>query len=72
MTKKKNEYTEAVAEIEDILLKIENDELNMDELSEKIKRVNALVKFCRKKLFDTEKDVEDIVKSMDAPIGKRG
>ena len=71
MTKKKNEYTEAVAEIEEILAQIENDELNMDELSDKIKRVNVLIKNCKKKLFDTEQEVEDIIKSMDNTTGKK-
>jgi|ADurb_Cas_02_Slu_FD_contig_21_322105_length_674_multi_4_in_0_out_0_2 exodeoxyribonuclease VII small subunit len=65
MTKKKNEYTDSIAEIEQILAQIENDELNMDELSEKIKRVNLLIKGCKKKLFETEQEVEEIIKSMD-------
>ncbi len=65
MTKKKSEYTDAVAEIEQILQLIENDGLTMDELSDKIKRVNVLLKSCKSKLFETEQEIEQIIKSMD-------
>ncbi len=65
MTKKKSEYTDSVAEIEQILAMIENDELTMDELSDKIKRVNVLLKNCKSKLFETEQEIEQIIKSMD-------
>ena len=65
MTKKKSEYTDAVAEIEQILQLIENDGLTMDELSDKIKRVNVLLKSCKSKLLETEQEIEQIIKSMD-------
>ena len=38
MTAKKTKgYSEAMAEIEDILEKVENEELDVDELAEKVK-----------------------------------
>ena len=65
MTKKKSEYADAVAEMEQILALIESDGLSMDELSEKVKRVSVLLKSCESKLFETEKEIEQIIQSMD-------
>ena len=50
MTTKKVTYNEAISEIEMILEKIENEELDVDELAEKVKRVSALLKICKNKL----------------------
>ncbi len=65
MTKKKVGYVEAVEEIEDILAKIEGDELDVDELSEKVKRVSVLLKLCKEKLHKTETEVENILKEIE-------
>lgn len=65
MTAKKATYSEAMAEIEDILEKIENEELDVDELTEKVKRVSTLLKFCKDKLTKTNEQVEQILKEME-------
>ncbi|MCW3807220.1 exodeoxyribonuclease VII small subunit [Plebeiibacterium marinum] len=65
MTKKKIGYVEAIDEIEDILAKIEADELDVDELSEKVKRVSVLLKLCKEKLHKTETEVENILKEIE-------
>ena len=65
MAAKKMTYQEAVTEIDDILNKIENDELDVDELSEKVKRVSTLIKLCKEKLHKTETEVENILKDME-------
>ncbi len=65
MAKKKISYTEAAAEIEEILESIENEELDVDALSEKVKRASALIKLCKEKLSTTQKEVEDILNEMD-------
>lgn len=58
-------YKEAITEIQEILSKIEDDELDVDELSLMVKRVSDLLKFCKDKLYKTEQEVNDILKSMD-------
>ncbi|HPF50560.1 MAG TPA: exodeoxyribonuclease VII small subunit [Draconibacterium sp.] len=63
--KKTTSYREAMAEIEDILEKIENEELDVDELAEKVKRVSTLLKFCKDKLTKTNEQVEQILKEME-------
>jgi exodeoxyribonuclease VII small subunit len=54
-------YGKAIAEIEEILKKLENQQLDVDDLATKLKRVNELVKGCRKKLYAAEKEVEKIL-----------
>ncbi len=65
MTIKKVSYNEAMAEIEEILDKIENEELDVDELAEKVKRVSVLLKICKDKLQKTNEQVEQILKEME-------
>ena len=61
MTEKKLSYTEAINEIESIIEKIENEELNVDELTEKVKRVSYLIKYCKDKLKKTDDEVQKIL-----------
>ena len=65
MAAKKVSYSEAMAEIEEILEKIENEELDVDELAEKVKRVSVLLKTCKDKLTKTNEQVEQILKEME-------
>ncbi len=65
MATKKVTYNEAISEIEEILEKIENEELDVDELAEKVKRVSQLLKICKEKLQTTNEQVEQILKEMD-------
>lgn len=58
-------YKEAVTEIEQILEKIEQEELDIDELSEKVKRVSLLIRFCRDKLHKTGAEVENVLKELE-------
>lgn len=61
MSKKKVTYSEAIKEIEETLQLIENEELDVDELSTKVKRVSTLIKLCKEKLHKTEEEVENIL-----------
>lgn len=53
-------YNDAISEIEEILEKIEEGELDVDELTENVKRVTTLLKVCRDKLHQTELDISEI------------
>lgn len=61
MAKKEVKYKEALIEIEEIIDLIENEELDVDDLSEKVKRVTSLIKICKKKLHQTETDIQNIL-----------
>ena len=65
MSKKQMSYNEAVTEIELIISKIENQELDIDELSINVKRVAELLNFCKMKLKSTEEEVQKILKDFD-------
>jgi exodeoxyribonuclease VII small subunit len=65
MEKKKLNYNEAICEIEEIIAKMENEEMDVDELTLRVKRASLLLKFCREKLFDTESEIEKIIKEIE-------
>ena len=63
MTKEKINYDASVAEIEEILEKIEEGDLGVDELAEKVERVSKLLKLCRDRLQSTEEQINKILDS---------
>ncbi len=65
MNKKKLSYTEAIERVEEILSKIERDELDVDQLAENVKEASQLISFCKEKLYKTEEEVEKILKTME-------
>ncbi len=65
MANEKITYNEAVAEIEEILGKIEDGELDVDELTAGVRRVTLLLKVCRDKLHKTEEEVNKILEDDD-------
>ena len=58
-------YTEAFTELQEIVQEIEQGEISVDELSEKVKRAALLIRICKNKLTSTEEDVNKILKEMD-------
>ena len=65
MAKKSISYKDAIAEIELIVKKIENEESDVDELAGNVKRVAELIKICKEKLYKAEKEVKDIIDKID-------
>lgn len=62
MTKQKLTYTEAVAELEKILAELEsNSDVNMDLISEKVKRAVVLMEFCKKQLHHLDEELEKMM-----------
>lgn len=55
-------YEEAIRELDNIVRRMESDELDIDQLSDQLKRAQELIKFCKAKLTKTEEDVEKILK----------
>ena len=70
MSKTDISYSDAIAEIETILARIDKGEMDIDELAEKVKRVTVLLDFCKKKLRSTETEIEKIMAEMDKQDGK--
>lgn len=62
--KKQITYKQAIHEIEEIITRIENEELDVDELGKHVKKASELLSYCKKKLTTTEKEIEKIMESM--------
>lgn len=54
-------YSEAQKELEDILKKIESGNVQIDELSEMVKRACFLIKLCNAKLKETDTEIKKIL-----------
>ena len=59
-------YTDAFEELQSIVSEMEEGEISVDLLSEKVKRAAFLINICKKKLADTEGDVNQILKELEA------
>jgi exodeoxyribonuclease VII small subunit len=57
-------YEAAYEELEKIALAIDNDEISIDLLSEKVARAAFLVQFCQDKLRKADEDVKKIMDQM--------
>ena len=59
-------YTEAFEELQQIVADIENGEISVDELAQKVQRASQLIDLCRKKLSTTEEEVNKILKELES------
>jgi exodeoxyribonuclease VII small subunit len=57
-------YQDAIKEIEEIIKKIENGELDVDQLTGQVKRVSSLLDICRKKLKTAEEEIKKIIEGL--------
>lgn len=61
VSKKKETYSEAMARLEKIVNQIDNNELEIDVLAEKIKEANGIIAFCSDKLTKADKEIEKLL-----------
>ncbi|WP_294592777.1 exodeoxyribonuclease VII small subunit [uncultured Rikenella sp.] len=54
-------YAEAVAEIEEILARMEDSELDIDRLGAYVERATTLIALCKEKLLKAQKQVEKVM-----------
>lgn len=54
-------YEEAMAEVERILERIQQQEVSVDELSREVGRAAALIASCRERLLKAEQEVTEIL-----------
>ena len=54
-------YEQAMTQLEALAAQMEKGELGIDELSQRLKEVQRLIKFCRQKLLNVEKEIHDIL-----------
>ena len=58
---KENTYEAAIKQLEDIVKKMENDELDIDSLSQQLKTAQRLIKLCKDKLVKTDEEIKKIL-----------
>lgn len=63
--KKTPTYDEAIHEIEEILEQVEVGDLEIDQLSDKLKRVSQLINICKTKIGKTEDEIAKILKNIE-------
>ncbi len=60
-------YNQASAELEKILTELRSDGCDVDTLASKSARAVELIKFCRGRLTATDKEIADILQTLQAP-----
>lgn len=54
-------YEQAMTELEVIVKKMENDELDIDSLADQLKRAKFLIQFCKDKLTKADEEIKKIL-----------
>ena len=50
-------------QLQEIVRKMENDELDIDQMTEQLKRAQELIKLCRDKLMKTDEEIRNLLKN---------
>jgi exodeoxyribonuclease VII small subunit len=59
-------YAEALAELDRLLVDLDDDEIDIDLLSTKVARAAVLIEFCRARIHNAQLEVSTIVTELDA------
>ena len=58
-------YSKAVKRLEEIISKIENEEIDVDDLSDRVKEAVDLIKTCKAKIEKAEMEVKNVVEKFE-------
>ena len=61
-------YGKAIKRLEEIIQKIETEEIDVDELSAKVKEAVDLIKVCKNKIEKAEMEVKQVVAGFEKEI----
>ena len=56
-------YEDAVKQLENIVSQMENNELDIDQMSSQLKTAQKLIKLCKDKLIKTDEEINKILKN---------
>jgi exodeoxyribonuclease VII small subunit len=59
-------FSEAMAELESILARIESEEIDVDDLARELRRASQLLEIARAKIRKAEVEVTQIVQALDS------
>lgn len=61
MVRKDLKYEEAMATLEQVVARMENNELDLDTMSEELKKAKQLIKLCKDKLTKTDQEIRKLL-----------
>lgn len=70
MAAKKETYTEAMKRLEEIVNRIESNELDIDRLRENLREAQKLIKYCRDKLYKADAEIKKMLEPEGAEESK--
>ena len=59
-------YKEAVEKLRRIVAEIEQGDLDVDLLSDKVKEATRLIKLCKEQLYKADKEVKKVLEELEA------
>ena len=59
--KKKESYSQAMARLEEIVRQIDDNQLEIDQLADKIKEANEIIAYCSDKLTKADQEIEKLL-----------
>lgn len=63
MIMKNIKYEEAVKQLETIVDKMENGDLDIDSMTEELKKAKTLIKLCKDKLKHTDEEIRKLLET---------
>ncbi len=54
-------YEQAIRQLEDIVEKLESNELDIDEMSKQLKKAQQLIKLCKDRLTKTDEEIQKLL-----------
>ena len=64
-------YNKAIKRLEEIIGKIENEEIDVDELSDKVKEAVELITICKERIEKAEMEVKRVVDDLGEDAGEK-
>ncbi len=65
MAKKAESYNEAIEKLRNIIAEIEQDKLDVDLLTDKVKEATRLIKLCKDKLYKVDAEVKKVLEELE-------
>lgn len=62
---KKLTYTQVMKQLEEIVGQLEDNSLDIDQLADKVKQAQELIKFCRDRLYKTDLEIQKLLNPED-------
>jgi len=62
---KKISYTESLAELDEILKKLDNVEMPLEELSPLVKRASSIIERCKQQLFEVDAEIQQMLDELE-------